>query len=1319
MNQPQLTRWKIKASLLSAAWLALAGTASAALVVTATNENGALPFTPTWTPASGSLIAGLAPTFVNGRFNLEDTNREISSLTGGGSLTINVDIGNADDSVGHNTTTTNYLTFGNGGGACSMLVYTLPAAANGYNVTNISVYNGWADNGRDAQAYTVSYSTVANPGNFIYLTNVSYNPTVPAVTPSANLVSLFDSAGGAVASNVAAIQFDFTCPPTENGFTGYGAITVQGTPATVVAPPAASITASNENGASPFTPDWVLETDSLIAGAAPSTATGNFIQESAGGTSVLTDGVIGNSGDATGFATCGSSGGNSLVYTLTNSVNGSDVTNIVLYSGWGNNNRDGQYYLVSYSTVSAPSTFIPVTTVYYNPVLTNGNASANRVAISSVNGVPLGRNVNSVKFDFGSPAFASSFDNAYVGYSEIIIEGYNSQPPTAPPAPYLIEGALPNYAETVVGDSITFTTTFSNSPAAAYQWLYVNGGVTNVIPGATATNLTLNNLQLTNTGTYVLEAFNATNHAGVTFSSPSFLAISNVPAAVSGVVVDFASQAGLGVNDANTNFYPTWAGPSNSLIAGANSGDGSLVEGSGNFGMGQSGGDPTILTDGSIGYVTYWPGVGSNPSEVSCGIDGAGESVAYNLPNLTVNSNGYDITNIVVYGGWGDSGRNEQKYEVLYATVAAPGSFVHLANVDYNPNNPNSGQSATRTTLIPATGALAQNVAALEFNFNLQGDPPKNGWEGYSEIAVAGTPSAPKPVLSQDITPLTAADVVGSQLIITAAFTSASPMSYQWQKNGTNIAGATTSVLTLNNLQLSDTATNGGYVLVASNSSGSSATRGCSVTVNPVPAPSNNVVTSFAYQTSDQGTFTPTWDTTALSASLIFGSTPSDDGSGDFFDPDVNPLSNGRAGGTPILTDGGYGAIVNDGTHPAFATCGPSAGQYVTYTLGANANGYNITNIIIAGGWNDGGRDSQWYTVSYSTVGNPLTFLPIAVVTNSPVVTDKSVIRATFTPAAGVIASNVYEINVDFTTPAGVPNGYSGYSEISVFGSPANANSMPANVTVATQSPDPGTSPSWIIETNSLIEGQLPSSTGPGAYAGSFNNDKPAGGLPVLTDGAFGPVDNSLSYATCGGAYGAGSSITYTCPSGSWTLTNIVVYSGWANFNRDGQFYNVSYSTLSAPDTFVPLVTVNYNPAVPYGVDGTTTPSANRVDIAPANGIFLATNVYAVTFDFTPQTGNLDNGYSGYAEIVLQGTNAPSTVVGAPKISGVAISGGTVILTGSGGTEGSGYTLLTSTNLVGGWTTDLTGTFGPGGSFSNGIPVNATNPAVFFRLRSP
>jgi len=403
------------------ALLAAASPISATLVITPVNTNSAtLPFNPNWPVAANSLIAGLAPGSATGDFSAEAPGRNVASLTAGGSLAIALINGPSGT-----TGSTNYVTCGPGAG--QTIVYTLPpAATNGYNLTNITVYSGWPDNGRDAQRYVVSYATAATPAMFMPLASVDYNPPVNGGLASANRVVLNDSAGAPIAANVVALRFDFTAA-VEYDYTGYGAITVQGTAATNLNASPLAITVQNQNSGSAFTPTWIIETNSLIAGQQPSfTGAGDFTGgQGVAGITALTDGKFGSAASYSSYAFCGSGAGQSVTYY----VNGATLTNLVVYSGWVDQNRDGQFYNVLYSTLSAPSSFLPLASVYYNPPVTG--ISANRVAISSSIGGPLATNVAFITFDF-TPQDAGS-DYGFSGYAEIIVQGMGGSSSSATP----------------------------------------------------------------------------------------------------------------------------------------------------------------------------------------------------------------------------------------------------------------------------------------------------------------------------------------------------------------------------------------------------------------------------------------------------------------------------------------------------------------------------------------------------------------------------------------------------------------------------------------------------------------------------------------------------------------------------------------------------------------------------------------------------------------------------------------------------------------------------------------------------------------------
>jgi alpha-L-rhamnosidase len=232
------------------------------LNLTATNQtgSGSGTFYPNWTVVTnGSLIAGRLPSAAAGNFSEEAPGRSVNSLTAANSLGITLINGTSGL-----TTSTNYVTCGNGTGpdgsnAGSSVTYPLAGSATGYDLTNITVYGGWADNGRDQQAYTVYYSTDSAPTNFISLAVVNYAPAIASGIQSATRVTL-TSSSGVLANNVAAVKFDFTSPASENGYCGYAAISAFGTASIAPAAPAAL------DAAIPTPNSFVVNVGSLVVG---------------------------------------------------------------------------------------------------------------------------------------------------------------------------------------------------------------------------------------------------------------------------------------------------------------------------------------------------------------------------------------------------------------------------------------------------------------------------------------------------------------------------------------------------------------------------------------------------------------------------------------------------------------------------------------------------------------------------------------------------------------------------------------------------------------------------------------------------------------------------------------------------------------------------------------------------------------------------------------------------------------------------------------------------------------------------------------------
>jgi hypothetical protein len=984
---------------------------------------------------------------------------------------------------------------------------------------------------------------------------------------------------------------------------------------------------------------------------------------------------------------------------------------------------------------------------------------------------------------------------------------------TVTSAPFLVRDTLPSSGSfDVVGSAVAFSAVFDGSRPITYQWQF-NGAN---ISGATNETLTLNLTDTNQSGAYSLSA---SNGLGATNSTPQTFTVNALPPATNGIILAEGLEWGsfLGTVGYNDVFNPTWTLATNSVIAG--------LEPSSSLGIfteNGCGGLPS-LTDGAFAGIS--PPDNTSTCFASCG-DGTatndqGYSITYTLP-ATGPGNGWTITNIISYGGWGDQGRQQQTYQISYSSPLAPTNFSLLPWTAFLTPNPPTGvagpgvPTATKMSIIPTNGVLANNVAAIQINFYslAAGQSPENGWEGYAQFQLFGTASTNfPPATTQSITPASGSDVVGSAVTIGAAFASLEPIAYSWFQDGVLIPGQTNSTLTITNLQISDTSTNPGYVLQASNSLGVSLSQACSFVVNPAPsADATGVIISEANQAIPGGLFTPTW--VVATNSLIEGLLPTF-AEGSF--QQQNSANGDPEGGTPTLTDGTYG-VVGEGNTLTGASIGPPQALY--YTLPPSSNGWNITSIESYGGWSDIGRNNQGYEIDYATVAAPDTFIELDALNPaySPPITvaEPNATRVIWTSGVGEpLATNVAVVEFNFNVS--VFNGWEGYNELQIFGTNAvvpaapvqqapvlvtdiapgygsdvvgsqvtfNAafygavsyqwqfngvnmagatnetlalNNLTTNMTGSydllainpygtnttsmasfTVNPAPTNNdgilfadavqidgnaglglaptqflPTWAIAGGSLIAGQLPSTVGPG----NFENQTPAGGLPVLTDGTIGELVSGgavTNYAT--GGSGAGQFVIYTLQGSAsgYNINSIVTYGGWPDYGRDWQYYTVSYSTVASPTIFQTLGQATFQlPQLRAG----GAPNTGRVTWTAANGGPLATGVAAVEFNFAAPDGGGENAWEGYSELQLFGTPSSQAL----SISSSTVSDGNLVLVGSGGKAGAAYAWLTATNLttpLSDWTTNTTGTFNSSGGFSNSISINQSEAQRYFRLSTP
>lgn len=330
----------------------------------------------------------------------------------------------------------------------------------------------------------------------------------------------------------------------------------------------------------------------------------------------------------------------------------------------------------------------------------------------------------------------------------------------------------PASASIMAGASVTFTVAASGSGPLSYQWSK-NG---TVISGATSATYTIASTQVGDAGNYTCTV---TNSAGATTSSAAVLAVSAplVAPSITGQPASATVTTGGGatfviVASGSGTLSYQWS-KNGSAIAGATSATLSLTNV-----QSSDAASYTCLVTNSVGSVTsnaailtvtasaVAPTLASQPASVTATV---GESATF-----SVVANG---TTPFTYQWRKDgnpiSGATSASYVIAGVQAADAGSYACV--------------------ITNSAGAITSNAA---------------------QLTVSAAATAP----TIAVHPVSASVAIGAAATFTVVASGSGSLTYQWRKDGVNIAGATASTYSVANAQ---TSSSGSYTCVVTNSAGS------------------------------------------------------------------------------------------------------------------------------------------------------------------------------------------------------------------------------------------------------------------------------------------------------------------------------------------------------------------------------------------------------------------------------------------------------------------------------------------------------------------
>ncbi len=329
------------------------------------------------------------------------------------------------------------------------------------------------------------------------------------------------------------------------------------------------------------------------------------------------------------------------------------------------------------------------------------------------------------------------------------------------------------------GATVNFTVTATGSAPLSYQWLLNNKS----LPGQTSSTLVLTNAQPTNAGKYSVVV---TNTGGAVTSQAATLAVDTVPVITTepqSVTVTAGAAASFSITAAGTAPLSYQWFFNGTKITGATQVNLTLTK----IGANQAGNY----------YVVVSNAVGSAASSNAI----LTVTPALTPPVITQQPQSQTVTNgaTVTFS--------------IAATGSAPLAYQWLWNA-----TPLAGQtfSSLILTNVQSTNAGKYGVVVA------------NGAGAVNSQAATLAVDVPPAIVTQ---PASQSVIAGASVIFSVSASGTTPLSYQWQFDGTNIAGATKSSLTLGKVQASQA---GGYSVVVSNAVGSALSQTAILTISPL-----------------------------------------------------------------------------------------------------------------------------------------------------------------------------------------------------------------------------------------------------------------------------------------------------------------------------------------------------------------------------------------------------------------------------------------------------------------------------------------------------